>query len=167
MLAPAFALVVLNQTEPDGLLSSVVFQVGLLVCLSCNNVTPLKVPAVIPKSAKSVPVTGSNLIVFVPAVESPSAIPLWNISRLPVTALTEAVDPEATETTGNDACHSLDPICTQVLLAVFLKILFETFVVLIAYEPIDPTEVSGAPVETPPTRSATADIKIGVIVVND
>ena len=63
-------------------------------------------------------------------------------------------------------CHALEPICTQVLLAVFLKILFETCVVLIAYDPVCPIEVSGAPVETPPTRSPTSVIKIGVIAVN-
>ena len=65
MFAPAFAEVVLNQTEPFGLFSSAVFQVGLLVCLSCKNLVPLYVCAVIPKSANNVPVAeASNLIVL-------------------------------------------------------------------------------------------------------
>ena len=63
-------------------------------------------PAVIPKSAKPVPVFASNLIVLAPAVESPSALPLWKISKLPVTAFTDAVtfvtlDPIADATSDN------------------------------------------------------------------
>ena len=54
MFAPAFALVVLNQTEPDGLFSSAVFQVGLLVCGACKNSAPLKTPDLKPMSDKSV-----------------------------------------------------------------------------------------------------------------
>ena len=76
------------------------------------------------------------------------------------------VVPDATVTIGNDVLHAVAPTCTQVLLAVFLKILFETCVVLIAYEPIDPIEVRGAPVETPPTKSPTSVISIGVIIEN-
>ena len=65
MFDPLFADVVLCQTEPLGLFSSAVFQVGLLVCLSCKNLVPYFVPAVIPKSAKSVPdAPASNLIVL-------------------------------------------------------------------------------------------------------
>ena len=67
MFAPEFAEVVLNQTEPFGLSSSAVFQVGLAVCAACRNLGPLKVPAVIPNSANR-PDPSSNLIVLVPAV---------------------------------------------------------------------------------------------------
>ena len=42
------------------------------------------------------------------------------------------MDPDATVMIGKDSCHEVDPTCTQVLLAVFLQILFETCVVLIA-----------------------------------
>ena len=83
MLAPEFADVVLNQTEPLGLFSSAVFHVGLEVCAACKNCTPLATPDVMPNEALS-PVPESNLIVLVPSVESPNAPPLWNISRLPV-----------------------------------------------------------------------------------
>ena len=92
MLAPEFALVVLNQTEPLGLFSSAVFQVGLEVCAACKNSIPLKVPAVIPKEA-SKPVPSSTLSVLAPAVESPKSPPLWNISKLPVTVFTLDVIP--------------------------------------------------------------------------
>ena len=44
----------------------------------------------IPKDA-STPVPSSNLIVPAPPVESPSALPLWKISRLPVVLFTLAV----------------------------------------------------------------------------
>ena len=74
MFEPLFADVVLCQTDPLGLFSSAVFQVGLLVCLSCKNLVPFFVPAVIPKEANT-PLPSSNLIVFVPPAtdESPSA----------------------------------------------------------------------------------------------
>ena len=85
MFDPLFADVVLCQTEPLGLFSSAVFQVGLLVCLSCKNLVPLYVPAVIPNEANT-PVPSSNLIVLYPAVESPNPKPLWNISKFPVVA---------------------------------------------------------------------------------
>ena len=157
---------VLNQTEPFGLFSSAVFQVGLLVCLSCKSFTPFLTPAVIPNSANN-PFPSSNLIVLAPPVESPSALPLWNISRLPVVLLIAEVTlvtldpiavltsdnavppdvivtpfitmflvdttvPDATEITGKDVFHAVEPTCTQVLLAVFLYNLLVTCVVLIA-----------------------------------
>ena len=75
MLVPELAEVVLNQTEPVGLFSSAVFQVGLLVCAACRNCAPLYVPAVIPNSA-STPLPSSTLIVLIPAVESPADVPL-------------------------------------------------------------------------------------------
>ena len=90
MFAPEFAAVVLNQTEPVGLFSSAVFQVGLLVCAACKNLAPFLTPAVIPNSANT-PLPSSNLIVLEPAVLSPVNRPLWNISRLPVVAFTLAV----------------------------------------------------------------------------
>ena len=93
MLAPELAEVVLNQTEPFGLSSSAVFQVGLFVCFACRNLTPLCVPAVIPKSANSVPLPSSNLIVLKPAVESPKPKPLWKISKFPVVLFTLALTP--------------------------------------------------------------------------
>ncbi len=82
MFAPEFALVVLNQTEPLGLFSSAVFQVGLLVCFACKNLIPFLVPAEIPKSANNVPLPSSNLFVLKPADESPKPKPLWNISKV-------------------------------------------------------------------------------------
>ena len=42
------------------------------------------------------------------------------------------VVPEATDKTGSEECQALEPICTQVLLSVFLYILLLTCVVLIA-----------------------------------
>ena len=83
MFDPLFADVVLCQTEPLGLFSSPVFQVGLLVCLSCKNLIPLYVFAVIPKEANT-PLPSSNLIVTYPAVESQNPKPLWKISKLHV-----------------------------------------------------------------------------------
>mgnify|MGYP006214348537 CR=1 FL=1 len=41
MSAPLFGDVVLNHTEPLGLLSSAVFHVGLFECFFCSNDTPL------------------------------------------------------------------------------------------------------------------------------
>ena len=75
MFAPEFAEVVLNQTEPLGLSSSAVFQVGLFVCFACKNLVACFTPAVIPKPA-SKPVPSSNLNVPSPDVESPNAKPL-------------------------------------------------------------------------------------------
>ena len=86
MFAPEFADVVLNQTDPLGLSSSAVFQVGLDVCAACKNLGPCAVLAVIPSSANS-PEPSSNLIVLNPAVESPNPKPLWNISRALVEVL--------------------------------------------------------------------------------
>ena len=74
MFAPEFADVVLNHTDPLGLFSSAVFQVGLDVCAACKNLTPCLVSAVIPSSANS-PDPSSNLIVLNPAVESPKPKP--------------------------------------------------------------------------------------------
>ena len=109
----------------------------------------MNTPVVIPRLA-SKPVPSLNLIVPVPPVESPSALPLWKISRLPVTLFTLAVT-----------------------LVTFVPIAVATFdnavppvVIVITSEPENASEVSGAPVETPPTRSATSVIKIGVIAVN-
>ena len=60
----------------------------------------------IPRSDKAVPVTASILIVLAPAVESPSALPLWKISKFPVVLFTLAVtlvtlDPIAVATSDN------------------------------------------------------------------
>ena len=71
MFAPEFALVVLNQTEPLGLFSSAVFQVGLSVCFACKNLGPFLTPVVIPSSPNN-PVPSLNLIVPAPPVESPA-----------------------------------------------------------------------------------------------
>ena len=93
MLVPEFAEVVLNHTDPDGLFSSAVFQVGLDVCDACKNLLVLKVPAVRPRSDNNVPLPSSSLIVLKPAVLSPNARPLWNISKLPVVLFTDALTP--------------------------------------------------------------------------
>ena len=71
MSAPELGVLVLNHNDPFGLLSSAVFQVGLLACVFCSKETPLYKPAVIPVTVKIVPELFSILIVFAPAAESP------------------------------------------------------------------------------------------------
>ena len=71
MFAPEFADVVLNQTDPLGLFSSAVFQVGLAVWAACRNLGPWYTPVVIPKLANN-PVFSLNLIDPAPPVESPA-----------------------------------------------------------------------------------------------
>ena len=80
-------------------------------------------PAVIPKSANNVPAAAaSNLIVPVPAVESPNDRPLWNISRFPVVLLTLAVTPPAFAELIADATsdNAVPPVVTSIPLICIL-----------------------------------------------